>query len=135
MVATLTNDDYQAAPASGTLVIAKATATITVGTEFVYDGTPKQSSITTAPAGLTVVSVTYSQNGRPVANPTDVGVYQVLAHLENPNFEATDATGTLTITQATPLISWATPAAILAGTPLSAAQLNATATGVGGARS
>jgi hypothetical protein len=133
VVATLTNDDYQAAPASGTLVIAKATATITVGTEFVYDGTPKQSSITTAPAGLTVVTVTYSQNGRPVTNPTEVGVYQVLAHLQNPNFEATDATGTLTIKQATPLISWATPAAIFAGTPLSAAQLNATASGVGGA--
>ncbi len=132
VAATLENDDYQAAPASGTLVIAKAPATITVGTEFVYDGTPRQAKITTEPAGLTVITVTYTLNGVSVTSPTNVGTYQVLAHLENQNFEAVDARGTLTIKQATPLISWATPAAILAGTPLSAAQLNATASGVGG---
>jgi hypothetical protein len=132
VVATLDNDDFQAAPVSGTLVISKARATITVGTEFVYDGTPKQARITTEPAGLTVVNVTYTLNSVPVTSPTDVGVYQVLAHLVNPNFEAADATGTLTITPATPLISWATPAPISAGTPLGAAQLNATATGLNG---
>jgi hypothetical protein len=132
VAATLANDDYQATPASGTLVIAKAPATVTVGTEFVYDGTPKQAKITTSPAGLTVVTVTYTLNGVSVTSPTNVGTYQVLAHLENQNFEAADAKGTLTIKQATPLISWASPAAIFAGTPLSAAQLNATASGVGG---
>jgi MBG domain-containing protein/thrombospondin type 3 repeat protein len=132
VTATLENDDYQATPASGTLVIAKAPATLTVGTEFVYDGTAKQAMITTSPAGLTVVMVTYTLNGVPVATPIDAGAYQVLARLENPNFDAPDARGTLTIKQATPLIRWASPAAILAGTPLNAAQLNATASGVGG---
>ena len=132
VTATLTNDDYRATPASGTLVIAKAPATVTVGTEFVYDGTPKQARITTSPAGLTVVSVTYTLNGAPVATPTEAGRYQVVAHLENLNFEAPDARGTLTITPATPLINWASPGSILVGTPLSAAQLNATASGVGG---
>ena len=133
VVATLTNDDYQAAPATGTLVINKAQATITVGTEFVYDGTPKNAKITTEPAGLTVVTVNYTLNGVPVTSPTNVGVYDVVAHLENQNFEAVDAKGTLTIKQAAPLISWATPAPIFVGTPLSATQLNASASGVGGA--
>ena len=133
VAATLQNDDYQAAPASGTLVIAKAPATVTVGTEYVYDGTPKQAKITTNPAGLTVVTVTYTLNGVSITSPTNAGVYQVVAHLENQNFEAADANGTLTIKQATPLISWASPGTILVGTPLNGAQLNATASGVGGA--
>jgi hypothetical protein len=132
VAATLTNDDYQATPASGTLVIAKAPATLTVGTEFVYDGTAKQAMITTSPAGLTVVTVTYTLNGALVATPTDAGVYQVAAHLENQNFEAPEARGTLTILPATPLVNWASPGTILVGTPLNAAQLNATASGVGG---
>lgn len=129
---TLENDDYQAAPVSGTLVIAKAPATITVGTEFTYDGIPKQAKITTSPGGLVVVSVTYTLNGAVVAQPTNVGTYQVLAHLENPNYEAADARGTLTILQATPAINWPVPSPIPLGTPLGAAQLNSTATGVGG---
>jgi MBG domain-containing protein/thrombospondin type 3 repeat protein len=133
VTASLVNDLYQAAHAHGTLVIAKASATITVGTEFIYDGTPKSARITTSPASLPGVVVTYGLNGVPVASPTDVGVYQVLASLANPNFQAPDAFGTLTILPATSTITWSAPAPITAGAPLGAAQLNATATGVGGA--
>jgi hypothetical protein len=132
VTATLENDDYQAEPVSGTLVIAKAPATIAVGTEFVYDGTPKQARITTTPGGLSVVTVTYTLNGAVVAAPTNVGTYQVLAHLENPNYDAPDGHGTLTILPAMPAISWV-PDPITVGTRLGAAHLNATATGVGGA--
>jgi len=39
--------------------------------------------------------------------------------------------GTLTINQATPTISWATPAAITYGTALSTTQLNASSTVAG----
>jgi MBG domain-containing protein len=133
VTATLDNENYQAAPATGTLVIAKAAATITVGTEFVFDGTPKQARITTDPAGLTIVSVTYSLNGVIVTAPTNVGTYQVLARLENPNYAAADARGTLTIEPAAPVIRWESPAPMLVGTPLSSTQLNASATGVNGA--
>jgi hypothetical protein len=132
VTASLDNDLYQAAPAYGTLVIAKAPASITVGTEFIYDGTPKQSHITTSPEGLPGIVVSYSRDGVAVTSPTDAGVYQVRASLANPDYEAPDASGTLTILPATPAITWATPASITAGTPLGAAQLNATATGVGG---
>ena len=42
-------------------------------------------------------------------------------------------TRTITVTQASPNLAWATPAAITQGTALTATQLNATATGVTGA--
>jgi hypothetical protein len=132
VTATLENDLYQAAPASGTLIIAKASASLTVGTEYVYDGTAKQANITTSPAGIAGVVVTYGQNGMPVQSAINAGTYQVLASLQNPNYQAPDAFGTLTILPATPTINWPAPASISASTPLGAAQLNATATGVGG---
>jgi MBG domain len=126
------NDSYEPAPdVSRSFNIAKAMATITVGTEYVYDGTAKTASITTNPSGLSVVAVTYTLNGVPLAQPIDAGVYQVVATLDNPNYTAAPATGTLTIRPATPVLQWQ-PARISVGTPLSSAQLNAVATGIGG---
>ncbi len=63
------------------------------------------------------------------------GTYPITAALgtlsaANYNF-STFVNGTLTITQATPTITWATPAAITYGTPLSATQLDATASVAG----
>ena len=49
------------------------------------------------------------------------------ATLDNPDYTATAATGTLVIGQATPTLTWAVPASITAGTPLGAAQLDAIA--------
>ena len=112
--------------------ITKAPATIAVGTEFTYDGTIKQATVTTNPSGLSGITVTYTLAGSTVPQPVDAGVYQVLASLDNPNYEAPAATGTLTIHQAVPVIQWASPVAITAGTSLSSAQLNAAASGVGG---
>jgi hypothetical protein len=126
------NDSYEAAAdVSRSFAIGKASATITVGTEFTYDGTVKSSSITTNPGALSGVTVTYTQNGTPVAQPINAGVYQVVATLDNPNYTAAPATGTLTIRPATPVIEWQ-PARISVGTPLTSAQLNAVAKGVGG---
>jgi MBG domain-containing protein/trehalose utilization protein/thrombospondin type 3 repeat protein len=113
--------------------IAKAPAALTVGTEFTFDGTIKQATVTTNPAGLSGVTVTYTLAGSPVVQPVNAGVYQVLATLDHPNYQAPAATGTLTIHPAVPVLQWASPADITAGTPLSSTQLNATATGVGGA--
>jgi hypothetical protein len=112
--------------------IAKAPATITIGTEYTYDGTVKAATVTTNPAALSLVTVAYSQNGLPVTQPINAGTYQVTATLDNPNYEAPLATGTLIINRAQPVLNWTAPAAITAGTPLGAAQLNATATGLGG---
>ncbi len=127
------NAGFKAAePVSRSFAVAKARAVITVGTEFVYDGQPKEARVTTDPTGLTGVTVTYTLNGVPVASPTNVGTYQVLAHLEHPDYEAEDARGTLIITPAIPNIIWPTPAPMKVGTALGAEQLNASATGVGG---
>lgn len=112
--------------------IAKAPATITLGTEFTFDGTVKQSSAVSSPAGLSGLMVTYRLAGSAVTSPVNAGTYQVTATLTNPNYVAPVAYGTLTIHPAAPVINWASPAGITEGTALGATQLNATATGVGG---
>jgi hypothetical protein len=102
VVATLTNPTYVAPPATGTLVIAQASATILLGNlSQTYDGTPKSATASTTPAGLTVVSFTY--DGSPTA-PTNAGSYAVVATLNNANYQGS-ATGTLVIAKATAMIS------------------------------
>jgi len=126
------NDAY--APAddvSRSFTIFKAPASISVGTEFTYDGTVKSANISTNPLGLSGVSVSYSLNGVPVTQPVNAGVYQVSATLDNPNYQAPAASGTLTIRQAAPELHWI-PGSLGSGTPLGPSQLNASATGVGG---
>jgi hypothetical protein len=130
VTATLDHDGYQAAPVSGTLVISKASASISLGTEYVYDGSAKQAQVTTSPAGLSGVALTYMLDGAPVPFAINAGTYQVLAHLENPNYQAPDAIGTLKILQATPTINWPVPSDVKPGTKLGDAQLNASAFGV-----
>src|SRR5208282_4065602 len=57
-----------------------------------------------------------------------VGSYSIMASgLTSMNYVITFATGTLTVSRATPTITWANPASITYGTALSAAQLDATA--------
>ena len=110
----------------------KSPATITLmDPAATYDGTAKSVSITTSPVGLTGVTATYSQNGVAVPAPVNAGSYQVVATLDHQDYEAPQATGTLTIGQGTPVIQWS-PAAITSGTALGPTQLNATAVGVNG---
>lgn len=90
-----------------TLDINKGAATITLSNlSHVYDGTAKAATATTNPPGLDTVTITYTQNGNPVASPTDAGSYAVLAHLDNPNFAAPDKTGTLVISKASQTIDF-----------------------------
>jgi hypothetical protein len=83
-------------------------ATASVPGSFAY--TPAAGSIPTA--GANTLSVTFT--------PTDTT-----------NYTTATATVQLLVSQATPTITWATPAGITYGTPLSGAQLNATTTVVG----
>ncbi len=50
----------------------------------------------------------------------------------NPDYSTATASVPITVTQAPPTLTWATPASIAYGIPLSAAQLDAAVTGVGG---
>ena len=106
-----------------TLVIGKATATVTLGNlTQTYTGSPISAMAITAPTGLTV-TLTYNGNANP---PTAAGSYTVIGSISNANYQGS-ATGTLKINQATPSITWPTPAAINFGTALSGTQLDATA--------
>jgi hypothetical protein len=110
----------------------KAPATINIGyLEATFDGTAKGVSVTTNPAGLTGLTVTYSQAGVPV-EPVNAGSYQVLVTLDHPDFEAPQATGTFSIQPAKPVIQWSPPTTLPYGTRLGPAEMNASAFGVNG---
>ena len=95
VIATVTDPDYQGV-ATNTLVIQKATATVTLGSlSQTYDGTAKTVSATTTPPGLTV-NVTY--NGSASA-PTNAGNYTVIATVNDPIYQGF-AVGTLVIAKA-----------------------------------
>lgn len=81
-------------------------ATTSIPGDFVY--TPAAGTVLTA--GMHTLSVTFTPS-----DPATAG------------FQAATATVTLTVNQATPAITWATPAAIAQGTALSSTQLDATA--------
>ena len=80
-------------------------ATTTVPGTFVY--TPASGTVPLAGAGQ-VLSVTFT--------PTDIATYNTAT-----------ATVTITVSKATPAITWSAPADMIYGTPLGALQLNATA--------
>jgi hypothetical protein len=80
------------------------------------------------------ITATYSSSA---TSNSPVGTYPITPTLADPNNRLTNYTvnvsnGTLTITMATPLLSWITPPAITYGTVLDSNQLNATANVPGG---
>ena len=122
--------NYTVTNTAGSLTIGNATATVTLGSlSKTYTGSPLAPTATTIPANL-LVTLAYTQNGQAVVSPTKAGSYGVVATINDVDYSGT-ATGTLTINQATPTITWATPAAITYGTALSAAQLDASSTVAG----
>ncbi|HEY3319857.1 MAG TPA: kelch repeat-containing protein, partial [Planctomycetota bacterium] len=92
VVATST-DVNRSGSVSGTLVIAKADATVALaGLNQTYDGNPKATTATTNPPGLAVV---LKYNDSPAA-PKDVGSYAVTAAISDANYQGS-AGGVLTI--------------------------------------
>jgi hypothetical protein len=122
-------------------VTATATVTVTAATPTVI-WTPNPATITYGTAlsagqldASSSTPGTFSYN--PPSGTLLAAGTQTLSALFTPtdskNFKSVTATATITVGQAVPVIAWATPASIIAGTALSGAQLNATATGVTGA--
>ncbi|ELR71988.1 hypothetical protein C900_01983 [Fulvivirga imtechensis AK7] len=90
--ATVDDDNY-AGSATGTLVINKAPADVTVGTiRKSYNGNPQHATATTTPAGLDL-SFTYNGSSEP---PTNIGSYNVKATVNDKNYTGS-GTGTLII--------------------------------------
>jgi len=92
VVATINHANYVGS-ATGTLVIGKAGAAVTLGgLNQSYDGTPKSATATTSLANL-VVNLTY--NGSAIA-PTYPGTYAVVATVDDPDYMGS-VSGTLVI--------------------------------------
>lgn len=126
-VAATVNDANYQGTASGTLVIGKATAAVTLtNLNAVYNATGKTAGAITSPAGL---QVTFTYNGG-TSLPVTAGSYAVVATVADNNYTGTGI-GTMVIAKATPMISWGTPAPMTFGGALSNLQLNAAAS-VGG---
>jgi DNA/RNA endonuclease G (NUC1) len=95
-VAATVNDANYVGTATGTLTIAKATATIALGgLSAVYDGSAKSVTATTTPAAL-AVGLTYAGSA---TAPTNAGLYPVVATVNDANY-AGSATDTLAIAPA-----------------------------------
>ena len=99
VVATINDPNYQGS-ATGTLVISKRTATVTLGNlTQTYTGTPRSATATTVPSGLTVA---FTYNGSATA-PSAGGSYTVVATISDGNYTGS-ATGTMTIEPLTPAV-------------------------------
>nr|MBB6232349.1 gliding motility-associated-like protein [Mucilaginibacter sp. FT3.2] len=118
VVASLTNANYTAADVSGSLVIGKGTATISLANlNQTYDGTAKSAIATTNPIGLSGVTLTYDG---PATIPSAAGTYAVVASLTNANYTAADASGSLVIGKATATLTLSNLTATYDGTVKSA---------------
>jgi hypothetical protein len=112
--------NYNTASASVSLTVNPAPVTFTVSpVSFTYNGNAQGPTITPSVAGAT-----YSTSG--TTSATSAGSYTVTATATG-NYTGTSGPIAWTITQATPVVSWATPAPITYGTALDSTELNATA--------
>ena len=122
--------NYKSVTSTATITVNQATpsitwtpnpATIPYGTAL----TSAQLDATSAIPG----TFTYTPAAGTILNAGNQTLIAVFTPT-SPNQKTTTTTATITVTQATPKLTWPTPADIVTGTPLSAAQLDATATGV-----
>jgi Concanavalin A-like lectin/glucanases superfamily/Bacterial Ig-like domain (group 3)/MBG domain (YGX type)/IPT/TIG domain/MBG domain/WD40-like Beta Propeller Repeat len=131
-LAATTNYEAASSTASSPLIIRKATPTVQItGDVVTYDGNPHALTATaTGVAGEALTPVTITYDGNTTA-PVAAGTYSVVAsYAGSDNYEPASKPTSLGITKAQPTISW-TPAAAIYGTPLGAAQLNASASVAG----
>ena len=85
------NDNYNSAEATATVVIEKAGATLAFGQfSHTYDGTAKVATVTTTPAYLSGISLTY--DGSSTA-PAKANKYTVVATLANDNYKLVNMQG------------------------------------------
>ena len=124
--------DYSPITTSVTLIVAQATPTISWATPApIVPGTALTSVQLDASVSFEGQSVpgTLVYNPGPGFTPSLGADTLSVMFIPDDTVDFTDASGTvvLTVAQAAPTITWNTPAPITYGTPLSSAQLNATA--------
>jgi hypothetical protein len=132
LTATFTPSDpanYIGGTVNTTIDVSKAAAEVTaIGGTFTYNGQPHQASgFVTGLFGASLGTPTFTYNGSPQP-PVTVGTYEVVASFAgNANYQPASATTAISILPAAPILDWTQPQAIVYGTALGAAQLNATA--------
>jgi hypothetical protein len=130
---TLAASNYTFAFVNGTLTVTPATLTVTANNATRVYGAANPTFTATITGFVNGDSASVV-TGSPALSTTataasPVGSYPItpaLGTLAATNYTFGFVNGTLTITQAAPVISWATPAPITYGTPLSSTQLDAT---------
>ena len=114
---------------SGTGTQATPTITWTTPAAITY-GTPLSATQLNATASV-AGTFTYSPAAGAVLSAGVQTLTATFTPTDMTDYTTASATVTLTVNQATPAITWATPAAITYGTPLSATQLNASSSVAG----
>ncbi|HYG81583.1 MAG TPA: MBG domain-containing protein, partial [Pyrinomonadaceae bacterium] len=101
-------DFNAAAHVDRSFLVNKGQATLTLGgLSHIYNGLAKRATVATSPAGLTGVTISYSQNGVPVTAPVNAGSYVVRASLSNSKYQAAVVTATLVVAKSGQTISFA----------------------------
>lgn len=118
--------DYTAATATVTLTVNQATPSITWATPGAIPyGTPLGSAQLNA-SSTVAGTLSYSPAAGTVLTAGTHTLTVTLAPTDATDYTAATGTVTLTVSQATPVLTWGTPAPISYGTALGVAQLNAT---------
>ena len=129
-VATGTNlANYTVVYVNGTLTVGQATLTVTAANATRVYGVANPAFFAFAAGAVNGDTFTFTEST--TATPTStVGTYPIVPAVSGTNltnYSVIYVNGILTITQATPVITWSNPAGIVYGTALGIAQLNATA--------
>jgi len=131
-----TDNNYNFLYTAGILTVTKATVTATADNKT-REFNVANPALTITYTGFvngdnsSVLDVTAATSTTAIIS-TSVGSYPITASGgSDNNYNFTYVIGTLTITKATPIVTWPAQASITYGTPLSASQLNATSTVAG----
>ncbi|RNC69894.1 MAG: hypothetical protein ED859_07070 [Desulfuromonadales bacterium] len=132
---TLSASNYSFSYVNGALSVTKATLTVTADNKSKTEGAVNPA-LTVSYSGFVNGDSATSLTTQPTASTTatttsPAGTYPITASGGvSANYNFSYVAGTLTVsTKQTPVLTWATPAAITYGTALSATQLNATVSG------
>ncbi len=129
-VATGTNlSDYTVVYNNGTLTVGQATLTVTAANANRIYGTPNPTFSASATGAVNGDTFTFAETTTATAT-SPVGTYPIVPVATGTNlsdYTVIYNNGTLTIGQATPSITWTSPAPIVYGIALGIAQLDATA--------
>ena len=126
--------DYITATASVTLIVNKATPTVTwdppVPVQYgSWLGNTTLSAVASVPGSFTYLPAAGTQ----LLTLGTVNLSLTFTPADATDYNSVTATNTLTVTQGIPALSWTAPAPVVQGSALSSTQLNATALyGVGG---